>query len=261
MKRNEMSDSTTDTVELINSRRAGFSKLLGLIVTEATPDCVKATLEVRNELCTRPEVLHGGAIMAFADNLGALACILNLPEGASTTTLESKTNFLSSIPMGQTAYAETTGDDGVFDEEVRFLTAPLLEEGQDEVFEEAEAEPLTPDEIFRRFAPRLLFLDPFFSSDAKLAEDIRLEVRLVIKNALKQEGSFRVRTMGDLELDDEALFNSAKDCKDNACLFEALNNTAIGHATNVEKDIVALPPRRRSASRFASARDAPACTY
>ena len=103
-----MSDSTTDTVELINSRRAGFSKLLGLVVTEATADCVKATLEVRDELCTRPEVLHGGAIMAFADNLGALACILNLPEGASTTTLESKTNFLSSIPMGQTAYAETT---------------------------------------------------------------------------------------------------------------------------------------------------------
>ena len=103
-----MSDTEVDTVELINSRRAGFSKLLGLVVTEATPDCVKATLEVREELCTRPEVLHGGAIMAFADNLGALACVLNLPEGAWTTTLESKTNFLSSIPVGQTAYAETT---------------------------------------------------------------------------------------------------------------------------------------------------------
>ena len=81
---------------------------MGIVVTEATPDCVKATLEVREELCTRPEVLHGGAIMAFADNLGALACILNLPEGARTTTLESKTNFLSSIPYGGTAHAETT---------------------------------------------------------------------------------------------------------------------------------------------------------
>ena len=109
-----MSDSTTDTVELINSRRAGFSKLLGLVVTEATADCVKATLEVRDELCTRPEVLHGGAIMAFADNLGALACILNLPEGASTTTLESKTNFLSSIPMGQTAVCPIGIDDKKF---------------------------------------------------------------------------------------------------------------------------------------------------
>ena len=103
-----MSDTEVDTVELINSRRAGFSKLLGLVVTEATPDCVKATLKVREELCTRPEVLHGGAIMAFADNLGARACVLNLPEGAWTTTRESKTNFLSSIPVGQTAYAETT---------------------------------------------------------------------------------------------------------------------------------------------------------
>ncbi|MEC8776577.1 MAG: PaaI family thioesterase [Pseudomonadota bacterium] len=103
-----MSDTEVDTVDLINSRRAGFSKLLGLVVTEATPDCVKATLKVREELCTRPEVLHGGAIMAFADNLGALACVLNLPEGARTTTLESKTNFLSSIPVGQTAHAETT---------------------------------------------------------------------------------------------------------------------------------------------------------
>ena len=103
-----MSDPDIDPVELINSRRAGFSKLLGIVVTEATPDCVKATLEVREELCTRPEVLHGGAIMAFADNLGALACILNLPEGARTTTLEIKTNFLSSIPYGEIAHAETT---------------------------------------------------------------------------------------------------------------------------------------------------------
>ena len=77
-----MSDTEVDTVELINSRHAGLSKLLGLVVTQATPDCVKATLKVREELCTRPEVLHGGAIMAFADNLGALACVLNLTEGA-----------------------------------------------------------------------------------------------------------------------------------------------------------------------------------
>ena len=103
-----MIDSEVDTVELINSRRAGFSQLLGIVVTEATPDCVKATLEVRPELCTRPKVMHGGAVMSFADNLGALACILNLPEDARTTTLESKTNFLSSIPVGEIAYAETT---------------------------------------------------------------------------------------------------------------------------------------------------------
>ena len=96
-----------DSIDLINSRRSPFSELLGITVTEATPDCVKATLVVREELCTHPAILHGGAVMSFADNMGALACVLNLPEGARTTTLESKTNFLASIPMGETAFAET----------------------------------------------------------------------------------------------------------------------------------------------------------
>ena len=98
----------TDSVDLINSRRAGFSQLLGIVVTHADPDLVEATLEVRPELCTNPPTLHGGAIMSFADNLGALACVLNLPEGGKTTTLESKTNFLAPIPLGQTAHAKTT---------------------------------------------------------------------------------------------------------------------------------------------------------
>jgi 1,4-dihydroxy-2-naphthoyl-CoA hydrolase len=53
-------------------------------------------------------VLHGGAIMAFADTLGAAATILNLPEGAWTTTIESKTNFLAPAPVGGTVVGETT---------------------------------------------------------------------------------------------------------------------------------------------------------
>ena len=89
-------------------------------------------------------------------------------------------------------------------------------------------EELSAEEIFRRYAPRLLFLAPTYADDLKLPEDLRVEVQLVIKNALKQEGSFRVRTMGDLELDDEQLFNEARGCNDDACLYKALNQTAIG---------------------------------
>jgi 1,4-dihydroxy-2-naphthoyl-CoA hydrolase len=53
-------------------------------------------------------VLHGGAIMAFADNLGAAGTILNLPEGAWTTTIESKTNFIGSAPLGSRVIGEVT---------------------------------------------------------------------------------------------------------------------------------------------------------
>src|SRR5262245_15499086 len=85
-----------------------FAKLMGLTITEITPERVTAELKVRDDLCTRPAVLHGGAIMAFADTIGAYATAANLPEGAGTTTLESKTNFFAAIPAGDTATAERT---------------------------------------------------------------------------------------------------------------------------------------------------------
>jgi 1,4-dihydroxy-2-naphthoyl-CoA hydrolase len=85
-----------------------FSKLMGLTIVSVAPDCVKAELPVREDLCTRPAVLHGGAVMAFADTLGAVATIANLPDGAGTTTIESKTNFFAAIPLGDTAKAECT---------------------------------------------------------------------------------------------------------------------------------------------------------
>jgi uncharacterized protein (TIGR00369 family) len=53
-------------------------------------------------------VLHGGAIMAFADTLGALGTLLNLPEGAGTTTIESKTNFVAPAPVGTRVVGEAT---------------------------------------------------------------------------------------------------------------------------------------------------------
>ncbi|MCG2841713.1 PaaI family thioesterase [Sandaracinobacter sp. RS1-74] len=84
-----------------------FSKLMGVRVTEAGRERVLAELEVRADLCTAGGILHGGAIMAFADALGAIGGFLNLPEGAAgTTTIESKTNFLGAAPQGQTVTGE-----------------------------------------------------------------------------------------------------------------------------------------------------------
>jgi uncharacterized protein (TIGR00369 family) len=85
-----------------------FAKLLGLELVTVTPDRVEAILQVREELCTRPAVLHGGAVMALADTLGAIATVANLVEGTTTTTIESKTNFFAAIPVGDTARAECT---------------------------------------------------------------------------------------------------------------------------------------------------------
>jgi 1,4-dihydroxy-2-naphthoyl-CoA hydrolase len=88
--------------------RLPFADLLGIRVTETTADRVVAEMEVRPELCTSPAVLHGGAVMAFADTLGALGTIANLPEGAGTTTIESKTNFIGPAPVGTTVIGTAT---------------------------------------------------------------------------------------------------------------------------------------------------------
>jgi len=85
-----------------------FAKLMGINVVSVAPDLVIAELKVREDLCTRPAVLHGGAYMAFADTIGAVATVANLKEGETTTTIESKTNFFAAIPLGDTARAECT---------------------------------------------------------------------------------------------------------------------------------------------------------
>src|ERR1700704_1006344 len=85
-----------------------FAALMGVTVVSVAPDLVVGELVVREDLCTRPAVLHGGAIMAFADTIGAVATVANLPDGMTTTTIESKTNFFSAIPLGDTARAECT---------------------------------------------------------------------------------------------------------------------------------------------------------
>ena len=85
-----------------------LARLMGIRVMEQSPDRVVAEMEVREELCTTNSILHGGAYMAFADTIGAVATVLNLPPGAGTTTVESKTNFISAIRAGETARAECT---------------------------------------------------------------------------------------------------------------------------------------------------------
>jgi uncharacterized protein (TIGR00369 family) len=85
-----------------------FPRLMGVDVLEATKESVRARLKVRPDLCTSGNILHGGAIMAFADTLGAIGAFLNLPDGAGTTTIESKTNFIGAAKEGSTVTAETT---------------------------------------------------------------------------------------------------------------------------------------------------------
>ena len=99
---------TTEHVSQFVADPLPFARLLGLELITVTPDRVEAVLQVREELCTRPAVLHGGAVMALADTLGAIATVANLTEGTTTTTIESKTNFFAAIPVGDTARAECT---------------------------------------------------------------------------------------------------------------------------------------------------------
>jgi 1,4-dihydroxy-2-naphthoyl-CoA hydrolase len=85
-----------------------FPKVLGIKMLEASPERVRAELVVTADICTTGQTLHGGAIMTLADFLGASGTFLNLPAGAGTTTLESKTNFISPARVGDkvTATAE-----------------------------------------------------------------------------------------------------------------------------------------------------------
>ena len=79
----------------LNERLNGLPKLLGIRFVEASLDRLVAELEIRDELRTGGGRAHGGTLMAFADTVGAVATVINLPPGAGTTTLESKTNFLA----------------------------------------------------------------------------------------------------------------------------------------------------------------------
>lgn len=96
-------------LEKIRSMKMPFAELKGVVFTEAERDRVVARMQVRPDLCTVNHVIHGGAIMAFADSVGAAATVINLPEDAKgTTTIESKTNFIGAAGEGITVIAIAT---------------------------------------------------------------------------------------------------------------------------------------------------------
>jgi 1,4-dihydroxy-2-naphthoyl-CoA hydrolase len=96
-----------DPGSLTERLKGTLGELLGIEVVEASPERVVARLAVRDELRTLGGSLHGGTLMAFADTMGAVATVLNLPTGAGTTTLESKTNFFAAGRSGSVR-SETT---------------------------------------------------------------------------------------------------------------------------------------------------------
>src|SRR3954470_615398 len=82
-----------------------FTRLLGVNVLHRTAERTEAELTVREELCNRRGVLHGGAVMALGDTLGGMTASISLPDGGRTATIESKTNFFAAVPKGDIARA------------------------------------------------------------------------------------------------------------------------------------------------------------
>ncbi len=96
----------SDIVRLQAMLQPLFPGLMGITLTEATPERVVATMVVRPDLCTGGGILHGGAYMAFADTLGAVGTVLNLGEGQRTTTTDSSTKFIAGAKAGSTVTGE-----------------------------------------------------------------------------------------------------------------------------------------------------------
>ncbi len=97
------------SMEDLQASLAGlFPEQLGVQFLDVSKDELRAEVDVARKLCTMPGRMHGGAIMAIADTLGAYGTFLNLPEGHSTTTIESKTNFFSAGIEGGKVIATTT---------------------------------------------------------------------------------------------------------------------------------------------------------
>ena len=97
-----------DVKAVLGSDKPHFARFIGLKITHVSPERVEATLEALEDLSNRHGVLHGGAIMTIADTIGGVGTSANLPTGAGTVTIESKTNFFAAIPVGDTAKAECT---------------------------------------------------------------------------------------------------------------------------------------------------------
>ena len=97
--------STGAATQLLSSMP--FAAPLGIEIDSATPEEVSGRMAWAPERCTTLGILHGGALMTFADSLGALCAFLNLPPGAGTSTIESKTNFFRAVREGQVVHARS----------------------------------------------------------------------------------------------------------------------------------------------------------
>ena len=73
----------------------GMGRALGIKLKKLSRRRLDAEMKVQEDHINRSGRINGGALMAFADILGALGTLANLPEGFRTTTLESKTNFFA----------------------------------------------------------------------------------------------------------------------------------------------------------------------
>ncbi|OWU83106.1 hypothetical protein ATO6_19765 [Oceanicola sp. 22II-s10i] len=100
--------TTEDLTDELRSIQPPFADLLGITITSATATRIEAEMPVIKAICNRNDVLHGGALMALADNMGGTATAFHLRPGDTTSTIESKTNFMKPLPLGDVAYACTT---------------------------------------------------------------------------------------------------------------------------------------------------------
>ena len=108
---NQAIGSAGSAAQDVNPRAKGVppvARLLGVKITHLSRDRIAAELPVRDELTNRNNVLSGGVVMSLADILGGTAASANLPPGAGTTTIESKTNFFARVELGDTVFAECT---------------------------------------------------------------------------------------------------------------------------------------------------------
>jgi len=106
---NQAVGSAASVAQDVSPRAKGVppvARLLGIKITHLSRDRIAAELPVRDELINRNNVLSGGMVMSLGDILGGTAASANLAQGMRTATLESKTNFFASVPLGDIAFAE-----------------------------------------------------------------------------------------------------------------------------------------------------------
>jgi len=95
-------------IAFAEAHNSPFAKLLGIRYISVEQERLVAEMTVRDELCTTPAIAHGGALMAFADTLGAVGTFVNLSEGKRTTTIESSTKFIGGAKAGSVVMCECT---------------------------------------------------------------------------------------------------------------------------------------------------------